>query len=121
VFVEKNAKAAKCLRQNLAAVCKSLGRDVAGVEVYQADAVTVPSGDGVPDVVFIDPPYEIIEEVAPALFARLATLLAPKPDALVVFEMPGEIELSPPGWTLVKRLGKGARQPTVAFFRRGSV
>ena len=43
--------------------------------------------------------------------------LAAKPDALVVFEMPGEIELAPAGWTLVKRLGKGVRQPTVNFFR----
>lgn len=117
VFVEKNSKAAACVRQNLAAVCKSLGRDEAGVEVFQADALTGPLGEGVPDVVFIDPPYEIILEVAPALFARLGELLAPKPDALVVFEMPGEIELTPPGWALVKRLGKGIRQPTVAFFR----
>lgn len=117
VFVEKNAKAAKCLRQNLEAVCKSLGRDSARVEVFQADALTLPAGETVPDVVFIDPPYEIIADVAPTLFARLATLLAPKPDALVVFEMPGELDLAPPGWTLVKRLGKGVRQPTVAFFR----
>ena len=29
VFVEKNAKAAACVRQNLAAVCKSLGRELA--------------------------------------------------------------------------------------------
>src|ERR1017187_2220082 len=71
VFVEKNAKATACLRQNLAAVCKSLGRDPAGVEVFQADALSVPSGEGVPDVVFIDPPYEIIPEAAPVLFARL--------------------------------------------------
>jgi len=37
----------------------------------------------------------------------------------VVFEMPGETELSPPGWTEIKRLGRGARQPTVGFYRRG--
>lgn len=118
VFVEKNAQAAACVRQNLAAVCKSLRRDSAGVDVFQADAVTGPHGDAVPDLVFIDPPYEIIPEVAPALFARLAKQLASKPDALVVFEMPGELDLQPVGWKLLKRLGKGARQPTVAFFRR---
>src|ERR1022692_4607152 len=115
VFVEKNAKAAACLRQNVTAVCKSLGRDLAGVEVFQADALTGPMGDAVPDVVFIDPPYEIIAEVAPVLFARLTALLASKSEALVVFEMPGEIELAPAGWTQVKRLRKGVRQPTVAF------
>lgn len=120
VFVEKNARAAACIRQNLAAVCKSLGRDAAGVDLVQADALSVPlAGGAAPDLVFIDPPYQIIAAVAPALFARLAEALASKPDALVVFEMPGELELAPDGWTCLKRLGKGARQPTVAFFRRG--
>jgi 16S rRNA (guanine966-N2)-methyltransferase len=137
VFVEQNAKAAACVRQNIAAVCKSLRRDARDLAVLQADARTVPLGPSAgrasvsanasvnasagaapPDLVFIDPPYEIIAEIAPALFARLAEALATKPDALVVFEAPGELDLAPIGWTLLKRLGKGARQPTVSFFRR---
>jgi 16S rRNA (guanine966-N2)-methyltransferase len=121
VFVEQNAKAIACVRENLAAVCKSLGRDPRdpALSVLQGDARTVPPGAGaVPDLVFVDPPYGIIADVAPALFARLAELLASKPDAIVVFEFPGELELAPAGWTLLKRLGKGAHQPTVGFFRR---
>ncbi len=118
-FVEKNAKAAACVRQNITAVCKSVGRATAGIDVIQMDAMSVPIGpSGGPDLVFIDPPYEIIAEIAPVLFAKLAELAATQPDLLVVFEMPGEIDLAPEGWTCVKRLGKGARQPTVAFFRR---
>jgi len=119
VFVEKNPKAAACVKQNIAAVCKSLGREVAGLTVLQSDALAVPLGGGpVPDLVFIDPPYEIIPEIAPGLFAKLAEVLAPKPDALVVFELPGELELAPAGWTCLKRLGsQSARQPSVAFFR----
>jgi len=120
IFVEKNAKAAACVRQNIAAVCKSLGRDDRGLRVVQADALTAAiavEGEA-PDLVFVDPPYEIIADVAPKLFGRLDEALAAKPEAIVVFELPGEIELAPPGWTLLKRLGKGARQPTVAFFRR---
>jgi 16S rRNA (guanine966-N2)-methyltransferase len=119
VFVEQNARAAAYIRQNIAAVCKSLGRGLQELTVIAADARTVPlGGGGVPDLVFIDPPYEIIGDVAPGLFARLAEALAPNPEAIVVFEFPGELELAPAGWTLLKRLGKGARQPTVAFFRR---
>jgi 16S rRNA (guanine966-N2)-methyltransferase len=53
------------------------------------------------------------------LFARLAAALAAKPEALIVFEMPGDMTLSPPGWTCLKRLGRGAHQPTAVFFRRG--
>lgn len=119
VFVEQSAKAAACVRQNIAAVCKSLGRDPRGLVVLQADARHAPVGGGpLPDVVFVDPPYELIPEIAPGLFNRLAEVLAAKPDAIVVFELPGELELAPAGWTQLKRLGKGARQPTVAFFRR---
>ena len=120
IFIEKNAKAAGCLRHNLAAVCKSLGRGLEHLEIRQADALTAPlDADGrPPGLIFIDPPYEIIAELAPRLFARFDELLASEPDALVVFEMPGELTLTPPGWTCLKRLGKGARQPTVVFFQK---
>jgi 16S rRNA (guanine966-N2)-methyltransferase len=115
-FVEKDARTAGFIRQNIAAVCRSLGCDVNSLAVVTADATATMPGDA-PDLVFIDPPYEIIREVAPRLFARFDSLLAGKPDALVIFEMPGEIELSPAGWTCVKRLGKGSRQPTVGIFK----
>jgi len=116
VWVEKNARTAAFIDQNITAVCKSLGRGTQGLQVITADATTVVWG-AMPDLVFIDPPYEIIREVAPKLFSRLDELLAGAPDPLVVFEMPGEIVLSPAGWTCVKRLGKGGRQPTACVFR----
>jgi len=115
-FVEQDARTAGFIRRNITAVCRSLGRDEAGLQVVTADATTVMPGEA-PDLVFIDPPYEIIAEVAPRIFARLGELLAAKPDAIVVFEMPGELELAPAGWTCVKRLGKGGRQPTAAIFK----
>lgn len=119
VFVERNAKAATCLQRNLEAVRRSLRHERGGVEVVTADALAwEPPAGTAADLVFIDPPYELISQVAPVLFARLASRLAPNSDALVVFEMPGEVALSPPGWRCVKRLGKGAHQPTVAFFCR---
>lgn len=120
VWVEKNRQAADCIRRNIAGVAKSLGRGEAEIQILSADATTVPwpAGGNGPDLVFIDPPYEIIKDVAPTLFAKLSVLLANHPDPVIVFEMPGEIELSPEGWTCVKRLGKGAHQPSVAFFKR---
>lgn len=119
-FVERNPKAAACIRENIAAVCKSLRRGGHDLHVLQLDATSssAMSAVTVPDLVFVDPPYEAIEAVAPVLFAHLTVLLAPKPDPVIVFEMPGELELAPEGWVCVKRLGKGARQPTVCFFRR---
>jgi len=116
VFVEKNAKTAEFIHRNIAAVCKSLGRTADGLQVVIADATTTMPGEA-PDLVFIDPPYETITEVAPKLFARLDELLAANSDPVIVFEMPGELDLAPAGWTCVKRLGKGSRQPTAAIFR----
>src|SRR5258708_20285187 len=115
VFVEKNAKAAEYIRQNIAAVCKSLQREAADLQVVNGDALKLSPG-GVPDLVFIDPPYEIIPEVAPGLFARLAGLLDGNPDPLMVFAMPGELELSPTDCTCLKHLPNAAPQPTVGLF-----
>jgi len=116
VFVESDARTAGFIRRNLDAVCKSLGRDAGGVHVITADATSVKLA-AAPDLVFIDPPYESIRAVGPKVFARLTELLQDKADPLIVFEMPGEIELSPADWTCVKRLGQGGRQPTACIFR----
>jgi len=116
VFVEKDARTAAFIRSNITAVCKSLGRTSDDLQVVNADATKIIPGD-VPDLVFVDPPYEIIADVAPAIFARLAEFCAAKPDLLVVFEMPGDRELAPAGWIAAKRLGKGGRQPTAVIFK----
>lgn len=120
VFVEKHNKAATCLRENLAIVAKCVGRPATEMaKVMVMDATTAPLLEGgVPDLVFIDPPYDVIEEIAPGLFERLSAALPVAVDPLVLFEMPGETELTIPGWTCVKRLGKGRRQPSVCYFKR---
>jgi len=116
VFVEKDARTAGFIRSNITAVCKSLGRVPDGLQVVNADATKVMPGQA-PDLVFVDPPYEIIGEVAAAIFSGLAEFRAAKPDILVIFEMPGDQELAPAGWIAVKRLGKGGRQPTAVIFK----
>jgi 16S rRNA (guanine966-N2)-methyltransferase len=115
-FVEKDARTAAFIGRNIAAVCKSLGRSPDELQVVTADATLTMPGEP-PDLVFIDPPYDLIAHVAPKLFARLDELLAVKADPVVVFEMPGGQDVSAAGWTCVKRLGKGGRQPTAAIFR----
>jgi 16S rRNA (guanine966-N2)-methyltransferase len=118
-FVERNPKAVACLRRNLTGVCRSLGRPESDLAVIEADVVaTVARLAGQPDLIFADPPYELIDEVAPSIFARLAEHLDPAADALIVFELPGEKELLGAGWNCLKRIGRGSRQPTAAFYRR---
>ncbi len=120
VFVEKNPKAADCIRKNMTAVAKSAARPATDLTLVMTDALSwTPAAGEAPDLVFIDPPYEIIAEVGPVLLERMADWWSVDADPVVVFEMPGNVVLESPGWTCVKRLGKGAHQPTVAFFRRG--
>jgi 16S rRNA (guanine966-N2)-methyltransferase len=118
-FVERNAKASACLRRNIAAVCRSLGKNGAELAAVEADALSLPTGTGsVPDLIFVDPPYDAIVAVAPVLFEKWSQLLPPDWPGLVVFEMPGEQHVEAQGWTCKKRLGRGARQPSVSFFER---
>ena len=122
VFVERHARTAGLIRQNLAAVARSLRREPRDLgEVIAADAVTWTPRPGTPpaDLVFIDPPYEVIAELAPRLFASVAGWLPPGGDPLLVFETPGELALTDHRWVAVKRIGgTGARQPGVTLFRR---
>ena len=122
VFVEENAKAAACIRQNIATVAKSARRDAAEVRLHVGDALTwrPEAGAAGPELVFVDPPYPIIVAIAPGLFAGLLEATQAADDPIVVFEYPGEIELAPPGWVPIKRIGRGAGQPTVGFFRRAA-
>ncbi len=120
-FVERNAAALAALRGNLAAVAKSAGVAEAGFWVEAGDAAGVP-WRGVatgPDLVFIDPPYDLIAEVGSRVLAAVAGMASE--DVVVVFEMPGELTIVAEGWREVKRLGRGARQPTVVLFRRVGV
>jgi len=121
-FVEKSNQAIQCLRQNLLAVCKSVRRGEADFGISAADVLSwaLPREAPAPDLVFVDPPYPIIQDITPRLFARLDEMLLEKTDPVVAFEMPGEMEIAPAGWTAMKRLGKGVRQPSVVFFRKSS-
>jgi len=123
VFVEENAQAAACIRQNMTTVAKSARRDADELRLIVGDALTwrpeaLATGGAEPDLVFVDPPYPIIQDVAPRLFAGLAEATASVEDPIVIFEYPGELELAPQAWVLIKRIGRGVRQPTVGFFRR---
>jgi len=120
VFVEQNAKAAACLRQNIMTVAKSARREAGELRLVVGDALVwrPAAGEAGPDLVFADPPYPIIPEIAPRLFAGLLEATAAGDDPIVVLEYPGELELAPAGWVLIKRVGRGARQPTAGFFRR---
>ncbi len=119
-FVEKSAKAVACLRENVAAVCRSLDRPTDEIDILNADVLAPGawSGDRPVDLVFIDPPYIQIAELAPTLFARLEARVPRGAETLVIFEHPGGTVIGAPGWKLLKEIGRGARQPTAAILTR---
>jgi 16S rRNA (guanine966-N2)-methyltransferase len=117
VLVEKHRMMVEAIRANIAAVGRSIGAAPSAVSVVAADVLRWrPAGGAPADIIFVDPPYEIIADVAPALFERFAEWLGP--DGTIVFEMPGDLDLRPAGWECVKRIGRGGRQPACAFFVR---
>lgn len=118
IFVEKNRTLAKNLRENISAVGRSLGATApAPVEAVIGDVMKwrPPEGDRA-SLVFVDPPYAIIAESAASLFPQFEEWL--EPGGVIVFEMPGEMELDPPGWQCLRRIGKGRGQPTCCLFVR---
>lgn len=123
VWVEQHRRTVELLKRNVAAVCRSLGRSPRErLNVMAADATSVPwpEGEAAPDLVFVDPPYPIIQDVAPKVFDRITERWGGVEQRApwVLFELPGGTEVDPAGWECVRRVGRGARQPSVAIFRR---
>lgn len=119
MWVEKHRGTFELLRRNIANVCLSMDRDESDLMVRCGDASGAPWDDPAsrPNLVFVDPPYPLIEKLAPKLFPALRQRLRRRDDPRVVFEMPGALHLAPRGWELVKRIGKGDHQPSVAIYR----
>lgn len=120
IFVESDRKVLNCLQKNLAAVAKSCAARSAD---WRTIAQKVDAGlrsEGPFDLVFVDPPYEMIVGQIPQMFAdHIAPLVAD--NGRLCFEMPGQLELPLAGWSVIRRLGKsGKDRPSVVFYQRES-
>jgi 16S rRNA (guanine966-N2)-methyltransferase len=116
LFVESCPRVAKCLNQNLQSVAKSCGAKATDWRALAKKVETIPPGSGYFDILFIDPPYEIIEARLPTVFSEHIAPLTHQ-DSIVCIEMPGQLTLSLPGWHIFKRLGKiGKDKPTITFY-----
>lgn len=116
-FLEKNRQACAMIQENIRIVAKSMGVEQLETIVQTGDAIKANSlGDQRYDLIFVDPPYELIESIQSTLFVTLDRLLTET--GIVVFEMPGRLELEPAGWLLKKRIGKGKDQATACIYSR---
>lgn len=120
VFVEKDRQAVHCLRDNLAAVQKSLlsaGQAAVSSTVLAKDVATL--ADEVVSaatLIFADPPYAVIPQTVPLLLERIAQV-ALTTDVWFVVETPGNYQLQTSYWEIISRLGKGQHQPTVSVLK----
>ena len=70
-FVEKAPMTVTCLRENIEAVKKSIlqsGPREFPLQVVENDVLAAAFPEPAPDLVFVDPPYEIITEIADLIF-----------------------------------------------------
>ncbi|MFO8027527.1 MAG: RsmD family RNA methyltransferase [Opitutales bacterium] len=118
LFVENSREVVTCLKKNLAAVAKSCGANSANWRVLAQKVDTLPQGLGPFDIVFLDPPYAMIEERIPQIFAEYISGIVAA-EGIVCFEMPGHLELELSGWKPTRRLGKpGKDKPTAVFYQK---
>jgi len=116
-FIEKDKRAASLIELNLAAVAKSMSVSRLTAKVIPTDVFAWHPPE-VFDLIFIDPPYEMIAARARALFHLAESALAPGPQSRLCFEHPGGGALFAAGWRCLRQLGGGAGQPAISIFVR---
>jgi 16S rRNA (guanine966-N2)-methyltransferase len=116
IFVEKHPHAVEALNQNIKAVLKSLGNpEGMSLKAIRRDALRFSSYDRF-TLVFMDPPYELARSHGPELLKLARGLLAADQPALLVFELPGDLDVPVTGWNCLRRIGKsGTNEPSIAI------
>lgn len=118
LFVENSRPAVACLKKNIITVTKSSRVDPKLWPILAQKVETLAGETGPFDIVFMDPPYAMVEKaITQVIESHISSIVAP--DGLLCFEMPGHVDLTLPGWTLLRRLGKaGKDKPTAAFYEK---
>ncbi len=120
IFVEMDRGACRCINENLRAAGQSMEKMPRGLNAIQRDVfkcseLTQESFD----IVFADPPYDLLPDIAERLFKLAAALLKPETDTLFILEMPARFKYEPQGWEQVKRLGKKRGSgPALTFWKK---
>lgn len=117
-FYETDRNALECLKLNRQAVLKACKLENSVAKILACDVYASGTVSEKAELIFIDPPYDRIENQFEQIFKeanRHATEAA-----CVVFELPGNLELEPEGWQVVRRFGKPKRDtPNAVIFERG--
>lgn len=117
-FFETARAALNCLRENIRATLRSCDLPADVARVVPRDVFTLDGNSSRYDLIFLDPPYEMIELQLTKIFEQTVNAIATD-DARVLVELPGNLDPEIEGWALLRRIGKaGKDKPTVAVFER---
>jgi len=117
-FFESNRQALSCLKHNAQNVLRSCQLNTNAAAIHTCDIFSTKPSSFQFDLIFCDPPYDIIEKQLGEIFSCIIAPIS-KGAVRVVIELPGNLEPTIDGWELTKRLGKiGKDKPTIAIFQK---
>jgi 16S rRNA (guanine966-N2)-methyltransferase len=119
IFVEKNSIASEAIEKNIKNVQKSSNRKFS-TKVFCNDVFSwAETLDTQFDIIFIDPPYNMIEQRGNDLLAMFSKHLKENEISRLIIEVPGKYDLeTPEDLILIKRLGRqgNSRQPNALIY-----
>ena len=116
--IEKARNVILCIEENWQRVAKSAALNRDQLIIFARDALSWEAHDtDLFDLIFIDPPYPIWDEVAAKLLPRVTPWL--KPHGLISIEhLSGLMPTLPQNWEIIKTFGKGHKAPVATLCRR---
>jgi 16S rRNA (guanine966-N2)-methyltransferase len=117
-FFESDHAALTCLRQNAQATLRTCNLDTTAVNVVARDVFKLDLNTPSYDLIFLDPPYDMIAENLQRIFEKAINPIA-LAKARVLVELPGNLEPKIKDWQVLRRIGKaGKDKPTALIYER---
>ena len=117
-FFESDHAALTCLRQNAQATLRTCDLDTNAVNVVARDVFKLDLNTPIYDLIFLDPPYDMIAENLQRIFEKAINPIA-LAKARVLVELPGNLEPKIKDWQILRRIGKaGKDKPTALIYER---
>ena len=117
-FFESDHAALTCLRQNAQATLRTCDLDTNAVNVVARDVFKLDLNTPSYDLIFLDPPYDMIAENLQRIFEKAINPIA-LAKARVLVELPGNLEPKIKDWQILRRIGKaGKDKPTALIYER---
>ena len=106
------------MRQNAQATLRTCDLDTTAVNVVARDVFKLDLNTPSYDLIFLDPPYDMVAENLQRIFEKAINPIA-LAKARVLVELPGNLEPKIKDWQVLRRIGKaGKDKPTALIYER---